>query len=398
MKTDLWGKARKPERGVLVYDPHRAQNGLTLYTSGHAGKAFLIDMQGQVVHEWDRPYSSVWDSAAAIRNPVPDDQITLLKAHLFPNGDLLAIYTAVGDTPYGYGMVKLDAESNLLWKNLDYFHHDFAIGPDGLIYGLTQDFRNEQPSQVDHLDLPAIDDYLVVVAPTGLTIKKISLIDALNRSEFRRLLWLVPYYSLADPLHTNNVDVLDEVTAARLKEKIPAAAAGQVLLSFRELAGGAIALLDVAAEKMVWVARGPWLAQHDPDPLPNGNILVFDNRGHFGAGGKSRVIEVDPGSGAIVWQFAGHGGHFFESEIRSDQQFLPNGNVLISESSGGRLLEVSRGGDIVWEFTNPVRAVSEGKPLTAIVNWAHRIDPLFLGGEFRQRLDEAVLAKKDGKP
>jgi hypothetical protein len=35
---------------------------------------------------------------------------------------------------------------------------------------------------------------------------------------------------------------------------------------------------------------------------------------------------------------------------------LGNGNVLITESGAGRLLEVTRSGDIVWEFQNPVEA------------------------------------------
>ncbi|RJQ70221.1 MAG: hypothetical protein C4519_21190 [Desulfobacteraceae bacterium] len=395
--TDLWAQAKTPQSGVSVHNRRKASDGLTLYTSGHANKAFLIDMQGRVIHEWERPFSTVWDGSAAVRKPAPDDRTNLLKAHLFPNGDLLAIYIGVGDTPYGYGMVKLDRESQLIWKNLDFFHHDFAVGPDGLIYGLTQDFRSGQPEGVDHLELPVLDDFLVIVSPEGRTLKKISLLDAVNKSDFRRLLWLIPYYSLADPLHTNNVDLLDEKTAARLRNKIPAAAPGQILLSFRELAGGTIALLDVAEEKIVWAARGPWLAQHDPDLLPNGNIMIFDNRGNFGKGGESRVIEVDPGAGTIVWEYAGTAGRPFQSMIRSDQQLLPNGNILITESDGGRLLEVNRKGETVWEFTNPVRAGAE-QQLIAVVNWAQRIDPQDLSADFLDELNETLMAREDTTP
>ena len=34
-------------------------------------------------------------------------------------------------------------------------------------------------------------------------------------------------------------------------------------------------------------------------------------------------------------------------------QRLPNGNTLINEASFGRFFEVTRDGDIVWEYVNP---------------------------------------------
>lgn len=328
-----------------------------------------------------------------MQNPSPDSRTNLYKAHLFPNGDLLAIYIGVGDTPYGYGMVKMDHRSQLIWKNLDYFHHDFEVAPDGRIYGLTHDFRTQAPEGTDHLEMPALDDYLVIVSPEGQTLKKISLLDAVNRSVFRRLLWIVPAYSLADPLHTNNVDLLDERMAAALKPKVPAAEAGQILLSFRELAGGTLALLDVASETIVWAIRGSWLSQHDPDVLPNGNILLFDNRGYFGQGGESRVIEIDPASGGIVWEYAGKPQSPLQSMIRSDQQRLPNGNTLITESDGGRLLEIDPAGDTVWEFINPARGGQEDGRI-AVLNWAQRIDPNRMQAPFLDRLKQNSIHKE----
>jgi Arylsulfotransferase (ASST) len=393
LDTDLWAPARSSQRGTTVYDSSRVYPGLTLYTSGHATKAFLIDMQGRVVHQWHRDFSTVWDPSAAVRHPVPDDRINFRKARLFPNGDLLAIYTGVGDTPYGYGMIKLDRDSNLIWKNLDHFHHDFDFGPDGRIYGLSQDFRAKPPPGLGHLHLPVLEDFLVVLSPEGDTLKKISLLDAVNKSAFRRYLWLVTPYGLGDPLHTNNVDVLDAAAAARLEHKIPEAAAGQVLLSFRELAGGTIALLDVAKAKIVWAMRGSWLSQHDPDTLPDGNLLLFDNRGHIGPGGASRIVEVDPGDGRMVWQYAGNGGHIFQSMIRSDQQRQPNGNTLITESDGGRLLEITDSGKIVWEFINPVRGGKHNERIP-VVNWAQRIDPRTLRADFRSAISTAISSKE----
>ncbi|HKJ88266.1 MAG TPA: hypothetical protein VKA48_07140, partial [Gammaproteobacteria bacterium] len=135
--SDLWAPTRTSKRGVTVNDPKLAQNGLTLFTSGNGSVAYLLNMDGKLAHTWRRPYSTVWDDSSAVRRPVPDDQVYFRKAHVFPNGDLLAIYIGVGDTPWGYGMVRLDKHSNVLWKNLDHFHHDFDVAKDGRIYGLT---------------------------------------------------------------------------------------------------------------------------------------------------------------------------------------------------------------------------------------------------------------------
>mgnify|MGYP000485174750 CR=1 FL=1 len=153
---------------------------------------------------------------------------------------------------------------------------------------------------------------------------------------------------------------------------------GRVLLSFREI--GTIAILDPDREEIVWATRGPWLRQHDPDLLASGNILLFDNQGYVGPGGITRVIEFDPASQQIVWQYAGTPEHPFESEVRSSQARLANGNTLITESDGGRLFEVAANGDIVWNWVNPVRGQRKGdsREVIPIVSWAERIDPGFL--------------------
>jgi outer membrane protein assembly factor BamB len=147
----------------------------------------------------------------------------------------------------------------------------------------------------------------------------------------------------------------------------------------RELS--AIGLLDLDREVFSWALRGPWLGQHDPDLLPNGNMLLFDNYGHYGAGGISRVIEFNPATLEIVWSYIGDEQRPFYSNLRSDQARLSNGNTLITESDGGRLLEVSRDGDIVWEYVNPVRG-GDANEFIPVVSSAERIDPGRLDPEF----------------
>jgi hypothetical protein len=97
--------------------------------------------------------------------------------------------------------------------------------------------------------------------------------------------------------------------------------------------------------------------QHNPhfiaDGLPGaGNLLVFDNQG--GAGyppaplgiyAGSRVLEIDPVTKQIVWQYtaedSGRPPWTFFSSFVSNAQRLPNGNTLITEGMHGRIFQVT---------------------------------------------------------
>lgn len=373
--SDLWKPERTLEKGVTVYDPSQAENGVTLYASGHEAAAYLIDMHGNVLHEWRRPYSTVWNKSGSVKKPQPDHFVYFRKVRMVANGDLLAIYEGVGDTPYGYGMVKLDRNSNVIWTYLANTHHDFDVGPDGRIYVLTHELTAEPLPDFGNLAKPRIDDFLVVLSPDGRELAKIRLILPIATSPYRHLLHTVSSYSVADPLHTNDVDYI----TAEAARNFPMGKPGQVMLSFREL--GAIGVLDLKHRKIEWMARGYWIGQHDPDILANGDILLFDNYGNYAVpGGISRIIEFDPRNMAIVWQYSGNASRPFDSFLRSEQQRLSNGNTLIVESNGGRIFEVTHAGDIVWEFINPMRSPT-GNRKTAIVSSAERIslDAVALG-------------------
>jgi len=115
---------------------------------------------------------------------------------------------------------------------------------------------------------------------------------------------------------------------------------------------------------------GPHNAHIIPKSLPGeGNILVFDNGGIagyglFGGPSKfrfySRVIEFDPISLEIKWEYAHKKGfyplprtgefHRFFSPVHSSMQRLPNGNTLITEGFTGRVFEVNKDNEILWEY------------------------------------------------
>lgn len=377
IQTDLWHPARTDARGVITNDPQRSAPGYTLYTSGDGPYARLIDSAGNVVHEWRRPFSEIADERSQVAAPREDAFIYMRKAEVLPNGDILAIYTGSGDTPWGYGLAKLDRESQLQWFYPGRAHHDFDIGPAGRIYTLTHEFVPAGPH--DQFEDPYLDDSLVVLSPDGNERRKISLTRAWAQSRYHKLLGTIPHFATSDPLHTNAVERLDQQQAAA----VPGAATGDVLLSFRELS--TIAVLSIDREQIVWAAQGPWLQQHDPRVQDDGRITLFDNGGRFRPDNASRVLEIDARTHAIKWRYEAPPEAPLDSAIRGAAERLDNGNTLITESNGGRLVEVTPAGEIVWEFVNPVRAGDDGQHIPT-VSWGQRIDPTHFGAAFRDAL------------
>src|SRR3546814_13943000 len=100
--------------------------------------------------------------------------------------------------------------------------------------------------------------------------------DILAKPEYRRLLDHISWFNNHDFIHTNTIEYIDAEKAAVL----PFAEEGQVLLSFRDI--GTLAVIDLDSEEIVWARRGDWAGQQDPDILPNGNILLFDNTVNIG--------------------------------------------------------------------------------------------------------------------
>ena len=92
-----------------------------------------------------------------------------------------------------------------------------------------------------------------------------------------------------------------------------------------------------------------------------GNILIFDN-GQAGYPPRvrfyTRLIEINPLTGEIVWQYAHEPNYFkptckFFSPSWGSVQRLPNGNTFSLDPHKGRIFEVTPWGEIVWEYINP---------------------------------------------
>jgi outer membrane protein assembly factor BamB len=332
---DLWFKVNHTDSGVLLYDKKKAFDGLTLFTN-HEARAFLIDMNGKVIHQWHKPFTEVWPEAEHVYDRVQDEMVNWHQARLLPNGDILAIYERVNQTPYGGGIIKLDKHSNLIWAVDVNAHHDLDIDQDGNIYVLKHDYN-----YVDELKKPIIDDGITVISPEGRVLREISFFPIFYNSKYKDMF----PWQITDPFHANNLEILD----AGKVQYFPMFDEGDILVSIRN--ANAILVLNGETYDIKWALQGLTLNQHDPDFLDDGTILVFDNYGSIDiGGGKSQILEIDPSRLALVWRYAGTPEEPFHTRTRGSQQKLPNGNILVTESNNGRIFEITGSGKIVWEY------------------------------------------------
>jgi hypothetical protein len=308
------------QRGVLIYDRERASPGYNFYNSWTRSEAYLIGMDGKVLHEWRYQHLlGKWH-----------------HAELLPNGDVLAVFK-------DRGVLKIDKNSKEIWIYETRAHHDLWVHDDGDIYVLSHQsevlprFRGGQNTMYDTV---------VILSPDGQKKEEFSLLEVFEKSPYAYLLpSLAPTDVIEDDIdimHTNHIEVFDGS-----KEKFsPLYKRGNLLVSMRHL--NAVAILDGKTREILWLWGPANIArQHHPRPLENGNMLIFDN-----GLSDSRIVEITVPEGRVVWSYAA-GEEFFASWGGSNQR-LPNGNTLITESNTGYAFEVTPEGDKVWEFANPL--------------------------------------------
>jgi hypothetical protein len=337
LRTLSYAAGSKPPpavAGVTVYDSTRTFEGLNFYTSGHFPGAVLMDMKGNVLHEWRYNFIDAWRESG--RRGEPTTALNAAgywrHARLMDNGDVLAIFEVSG-------LIKINRDSELQWAYLSNAHHDLDVTEDGRIYTVVREVNIIPRISADR---PILEDFFVILDPDGHELKRVPLLEAFENSPFAG--YLEGIDKGGDVFHTNTVEVLD----GRIADKIPAFKRGNVLTCLREL--DVVAVVDLDSEQVDWATKGPWHKPHMPTVLQNGNIMIFDNRGYEGA---SRIIEFDPVTKEIVWEYHGKEPQDFHSNSCGANQRLPNGNTLITETDRGRAFEVTPDGEIVWEYVNP---------------------------------------------
>lgn len=324
--------------------------GYTLLTVRYSAAVYLIDAAGKVAYRWHLPFRTVWPTPRHLEHPVPQDRISIEQAHAYPNGDLLAIYTGLGNTPYGYGMVKMDKNAKILWRYPGLTHHHLYVSPtDGTIYALTQEILKDAHPGLTSLHYPVLADSVQVLDASGKPQRRYPLLDAFEGTPFESLLYQIdPEQKPWDLTHANSVMPLEPSLAAAF----PQFSAGDLLVSIRNL--NTLAVIDAGTGKVIWASRGIWKRQHAASFQPDGSIGLLDNLGLWsGTRETSRLLRVDPVTMGVRWHYDGNKAHPFFNYAYGNLQFLPGGHVLTSEAMRSRVLELNEAGDVVWEFSLP---------------------------------------------
>lgn len=372
VRDNIWeptSRTASPDQTVYLHDTEFAGEGFNLVVSSAAQEAVLVAMDGKTVHRWARDYLDIWRDTPVGKENEWIENIYWRRARLLDDGNILVVFETSSRTPYGLGMVKLDKDSNVIWRLAENLHHDVSVDSAGNIYALGQRINEKGYKDYAKLKPPFIDDSVVFVSPDGKKLKEIFIAEAFLKSEFAPVLDTMPANLVGDPIHANTIEYIDEETAT----KFAFAKAGDLLISLREM--NVIAVLDPVAEKIVWSAVGPWRAQHDPAMLKNGNIVLYDNTGIMEATGRSRVLEFNPVTGAVDWSFDGTKEEPLYSPVFGTKQRLANGNTLITDSRSGRVVEVTPDGVVVWDYRTPHRKTVDGQQYVMPIFDTVRVDP-----------------------
>ncbi|MBV8621352.1 MAG: aryl-sulfate sulfotransferase [Curvibacter sp.] len=318
--------------GLVAHDPQRSSGGYTLIAPQTAGgRVYLIDMAGQVVHQWQLPVR-------------PGRHAVIL-----PNGNL-GYNGSHPDSPdryaawsmwHGGDFYEVDPAGAIVWRYQDpAHHHDAQWLPNGhLLYAacepVSPEFARRVAGGSGSPEEPMQADVVREVDRSGRLVWEWRAQEHLEPEQF--------------PIHPgfgrNHWPLVNGLGVAR---------DGTVLMSLRVSSG--LIGVEPASGRVRWHLPPPLLShQHAPVPLDNGRILVFDN-GNFRPGSHvsySRVLEIDPLSQAIGWTYSDPMPTAFYSPYMGNAQRLPNGNTHITESASGRLFEVTPQGEVVWEYILP---------------------------------------------
>ncbi|MCH2170910.1 aryl-sulfate sulfotransferase [Myxococcota bacterium] len=335
--------------GAVVIDPALVQPGLDFFTNAYRCEARLIDANGREIKFWRHTPCWKW-----------------VHSVLLPNGHVLALHYSpdpvktAASTAAVRSLLHLDWDGKILWERKLPIHHDVDVGPDGRIATLTYRHRTLPFVNRKHLSR---DDYITILDEKGDLLEEFSIADVLHRAgeeySFERVkIRLKDGQREIDLLHTNSIEWMRR--SAVVKNEL-LDSPDNVLVCLRHQ--NVVLVIDTKKRELVWSwGRNQLSGPHDASLLDNGNLLIFDN----GLGRQwSRVVEVDPSTGEIVWQYRAEVPTDFFTDQRGASQRLPNGNTLVTNSQSGMAFEVTRDGKRVWEYRNPER--TEGGKRTVIV-------------------------------
>jgi hypothetical protein len=409
LAATVWSEPSVHRTGVTRYDPQKAYDSYVMF-AGPDHITHLIDMAGNEVHRWPYPgFPSV---------PLDPTQAGDAKGHVLlqlEDGVAPGTGAVPGAAIFNNKAIgEVDWSGKVVWRWGDAApggearqHHDLRRLPNGDTLVLVNILHN-----IPGFTLPKmLDAAMYEVTPKGDIVWTWLASDHLQEFGFTPdELKLVRASRSADYLHFNDMAPLGANRFAATDSRF---APDNIVADSRN--ANFIIIIDRKTGKVVW-RIGPDFPPQDPlgdgasvklprpvdhisgqhdahlieDGLPGaGNLLVFDNEGPAGypaasvrVDGGSRVLEIDPLTKQIVWQYSGEdsgeAGWTFSSTFISSARRLPNGNTLIDEGVNGRIFQVTPKGEIVWEYVSPIRAKGAigGGGRQVVSNWLYRAAPV----------------------
>jgi hypothetical protein len=355
--TPPFASPRVYEReGLTITTAEKRQPGLTLLASSWEKfdewkpGARLIDEKGHVLHEWlfDR---RIFRGGASQRF---DPRRTAIHGiHLLSGGDLVLNLSYVG-------MARLDACGEVQWTLKEGNHHSIDRAEDGSFWvpGVSRkpESRSEHyPDGYPGLDRPVWVDKILHVAADGTLLDEFNVLDILYMNGLERhIVQKHQPEAGTDGPTTRNITHLNDVEplSSSRADEYPLFDAGDLLISLRNL--HLVLVVDPESKVVKWHASEPFIQQHDPDFIGKGWIGVFDNRDDFMERGRmlggSRVVALQPHTDSTRVLFPTPHSDPFYTDVQGKWQSLKNGNMLLTESVAGRVVEVTSDGRTVWEW------------------------------------------------
>ena len=332
------------QTGLTYSDQAKATPGFTLFSPLFGTAAYLVDMEGTVRHQWELP-------------SIPGGY-----ARLLPNGNLfVATQTDVGP-PFKGGaqgglMQELDWSGAVVNELVDHFqHHDCRRLPNGhTIYAAWE-------------PMPAEDAARVRGGAPGSKPEEGMLSDVVREVDDRGSL-VFEWRARDMEIEKYEINPLTSAMVWAWCNTTCPIEGGDVLISLRHI--NTCAIIDRSTGKFRWERTDfAWGGQHDPQLLPNGNIILFANGDTTHELHKhSRVVEFDPETGDEAWSYRADRRQDFYSHHISGQERLASGNTLVCEGLWGRIFEITPEGELAWEYVSPyLHAAHIGDD----VNWIFR--------------------------
>jgi len=333
--------AYESPHSVVYYDPKKAYEGYTLIDPLGSREAYLIDMEGRIVHQWK------FANMPAL-NGIFLPTGNFLRPQQTPLGDEELRIIGLAIAGRGGEIVEVDWDGNLVWKWEDlYMNHTITRWSNGNTmvvrwYRTPDEIIPEVPGGFSRTELTVEGnkvmwaDGLQEVTPDGKIAWEWISFEHMKPEEWP----ICPLCPRSEWTHANSVIEMPD---------------GNVMICCRHISQ--IFVIDKKTGNIIWRwGEGELAHPHDPTLVSNDNILLFDNGGHRQDGSNiswSRVLEVNMKTGRIEWEYRGNPPMEFYSALCAGCQRLPNGNTLICETMVGRVFEITRDGEIVWEFVNP---------------------------------------------